>query len=64
MRTGFAGKDRDMKNAEEMLKTELERAKKGLSPKDAKRWLWGYSDGLEYALKLLEEEKDARDGSH
>ena len=53
-----------MKNAEEMLKAELERAKKGLSPKDNKRWLWGYADGLEYALKLLEEDKDARDGSH
>ena len=53
-----------MKNAEEILKAELERTKKGLSPKDVKRWLWGYYDGLEYALKLLEEEKDARDGSH
>ena len=52
-----------MKNAEYRIKAELERAKKGLSQKDNKRWLWGYYDGLEYALKRLEEE-DARDGDH
>ena len=52
-----------MKKAEKILKAELERTKKGLSPKDAKRWLWGYYDGLEYALKRLEEE-DASDGDN
>lgn len=54
---------KDTMTAINRIKAELERAKKGLSPKDCKRWLWGYADGLEYALKLLEEE-DARDGDN
>lgn len=43
--------------AKDKIKAELERAKKGLSPKDNKRWSWGYADGLEYALKCLGEER-------
>ena len=50
--------------AKEKIKSELERTKKGLSPKDSKRWSWGYADGLEYALKCLEEEQNARDRNH
>lgn len=50
--------------AKEKIKSELDRTKKGLSPKDSKRWSWGYADGLEYALKCLEEEKNARDRNH
>lgn len=46
-------------SAEERLRQEIARVRKGLEGRDiiTSRWSFGYLDGLEYALKAMEAER-------
>ena len=58
----FKKDDDYIKSAEERIKKLIEERKPFLRPSDSKRWNWGYSDGLEDALRIISGK--GKEGSH
>ena len=52
----------DTEKIEEAIEREIEFSKKALDKSDRVRWRWGFVDGLEYALKIIKEEKHGAQG--